>query len=91
MADQYELTFAVQNQATKMIKNGMRDEAIDLLTTYADQQANMWFDLYKDLQVQLLARYATNRVLFKNAATPDADWWTAVKTAVHEVNDSLAK
>ena len=91
MADQYEMTFAVQNQATKMIKNGQRDAAIELLTTYADQQANMWFDLYKDLQVQLLARYATNRVLFKNAATPDADWWTAVKTAVHEVNDSLAK
>ncbi|MBQ7729206.1 MAG: C69 family dipeptidase, partial [Spirochaetales bacterium] len=91
MNDQYETTFAVQNQATKMIKNGMREEAIDLLTTYADQQANMWFDLYKDLQVQLLARYATNRVLFKNAPTPDADWWTAVKTAVHEVNDSIAK
>ena len=90
MNDQYEMTFAVQNQAAKMIKNGMREEAIDLLTTYSDQQANMWFDLYKDLQVQLLARYATNRVLFRNAATPDADWWTAVKSAVHEVNNSLA-
>ena len=85
------MTFAVQNQATKMIKNGQRDAAIDLLTSYADQQANMWFDLYKDLQVQLLARYATNRVLFKNAATPDKEWWDSVKTAVHEVNDSLGK
>lgn len=56
MADQYEVTAAIQNQAAKMIKNGDRQGALDLLTMYSDQQAKMWFDIYDQLPTQLLDR-----------------------------------
>ena len=56
MEKQYDVTFAIQNQAAKMIKNGQKEAAIDLLTTYANGQAEMWFDLYDELSEYLLSR-----------------------------------
>ena len=82
MDAQYEATFAIQNQAAKMIKNGQRDEAIKLLTTYANYQAEMWFDLYGDLSTELLARYVVGRVNMKSSPALHADWWKEVVSAV---------
>ncbi len=82
MEAQYEATFAIQNQAAKMIKNGQRDEAIKLLTTYANYQAEMWFDLYGDLSEELLARYVVGRVNMKSSPALHKDWWKEVVSAV---------
>lgn len=62
MAKQYDITFAIQNQATKMIKNGQKADAVDLLTTYANQQANMWQDTYKGLTGTLITKYMLGAV-----------------------------
>ena len=57
MTDQFDVTFAIQNKAAKMIKNGDKEGAIELLTDYSTQQANMWFDTYSDLAKTLLSNY----------------------------------
>lgn len=85
MATQYQVTAAVQNQAAKMVKNGNTEGAIDLLTTYANGQAQMWFDIYGDLSTQLVARYAVGRVAMKSATIPDKTWWNGVLKAAHDV------
>ncbi len=85
MEAQFEATFAVQNKAAKMIKNGQRDEAIDMLTKYANDQATMWFNLYGELSEQLVARYVVGRVNMKSSPALHADWWKEVVTAVSNV------
>jgi len=88
MDEQYEITFALQNTAAKLIAEGQKDVAIQLLTDYSYQQAEMWNELYKDLTTQLLARYATGRTLFKTSATPNGTaWWNKVKAAVNAINE----
>jgi dipeptidase len=87
---QYQVTSVIQNQAAKMIKNGDKEGAIELLTTYANQQAKMWFDLYGDLSTELLARYVVGRVAMKTPTTPDKAWWTEVLKAVQAVNAAQA-
>jgi dipeptidase len=87
MDEQYEITFALQNTAAKLIAEGQKEAAIQLLTDYSYQQAEMWNELYKDLTTQLLARYATGRTLFKTSATPNGTaWWNKVKAAVDAIN-----
>ena len=88
MADQYDTTFAVQNQAAKMIKNGDIDGAKELITAYSDGQAKMWFDIYGELSTQLLARYAIGRVNMTRPTTPDPEWWKSVVSAVRAVSDA---
>lgn len=73
LTTQYEVTNAVQNQAAKMIKEGDRDGAIDLLTTYSTQQANMWFDTWKELADKLISRYMFSNIDM-NSATPTQAW-----------------
>ena len=85
MEAQYESTFAIQNQAAKMIKNGQRDEAIKLLTTFANYQAEMWFDLYGDLSETLLARYVVGRVNMKSSPALHEEWWNQVVEAVSAI------
>jgi dipeptidase len=88
MDEQYEITFALQNTAAKLIAEGQKEAAIQLLTDYSYQQAEMWNELYKDLTTQLLARYATGRTLFKTSATPNGTaWWNKVKAAVNAINE----
>ena len=82
METQYEVTFAVQNQAAKMIKNGQKDAAIDLLTTYANGQAEMWFDIYDELSEYMLSRYVVGRVEMKKAPILHPEWWSKVLTSV---------
>ena len=88
MDEQYEITFALQNTAAKLIAEGQKEAAIQLLTDYSYQQAEMWNELYADLTTQLLARYATGRTLFKTSATPNGTaWWNKVKAAVNAINE----
>lgn len=82
MEIQYEATFAIQNKAAAMIKDGYRDEAVALLTNYANTQAEMWFDLYGELSTQLLARYAVGRVNMASSPALHADWWNEVVSTV---------
>lgn len=81
MAEQYEITSAIQNQAAKLIKEGKRDLAIDLLTNYANGQAEMWFDLYGELSEQLVARYVVGRVNMSTPTILHEDWWNKVLTS----------
>ncbi len=85
MATQYEITFAVQNQAAKLIKQGKRDAAIDLLTDYANNQANMWFKVYGDLATQLLAKYSYGTPTYSqsNGYAAHQDWWNGAVAAVN--------
>ncbi len=82
---QFETTFAVQNKAAKMIANGDREGAINMLTKYANDQANMWFNLYGDLSEKLLARYVVGRVEMKKAPAMHEEWWKNVIEAVSAV------
>lgn len=75
MASQYDITFAVQNQAAKLIKQGNKEAGIELLTNYANGQAEMWFNLYKDLSEELLARYVVGRVNMKAVPAAQPEWW----------------
>ena len=87
MDEQYEITFALQNTAAKLIAAGERETAIQLLTDYSYQQACMWYDVYEDLTMTLLARYATGRTNFSTSATPNGTaWWNKVKAAVDAIN-----
>lgn len=85
MADQYVITAEVQNQAAKMIKNGERDAAIELLTNYANGQAEMWFDLYGDLSEQLLARYVVGRVNMQAAPALHEEWFNEAVSVVSAI------
>lgn len=91
MEDQYEMTFAVQNQVAKMIADGQRDEALELLTDYANGQANMWMKVYGELDTQLVARYAVGRVAMKSAQPFDKTWFNDIlKTVRNRTNELLA-
>lgn len=91
MEKQYDMTFAIQNTAAKMIKNGNKKGAIALLTSYANSQANMWFDTYADLTDTLLYRHVTQRVneegsgRFTTPAYAEKDWFNNVIKAVDNV------
>lgn len=85
METQYEVTFAVQNQAAKMIKDGNRDAALEFLTSYANGQAMMWFDLYGELDEYLLARYAVGRINMTKAPVLHSDWWKQVLSTVSAI------
>ncbi len=73
MEKQYAVTFAVQNQAAKMIKNGQKEEAIDLLTTYSSQQAVKWHEDWKDLGDELISTYMHGNKNMRTAAP--TQWW----------------
>ncbi len=73
MEKQYAVTDAVQNEAAKLIKEGMTDEAIDLMTIYSTQQANMWMDTWKDLSDSLISRYMLSNINM-GSATPTQAW-----------------
>lgn len=88
MEEQYIVTAAIQNQAAKMINDGDKEGAIELLTTYSDNQANMWFDIYGELSTQLLARYAVGRVGMVKATSADDAWWKSVVSAVRTLTDA---
>ncbi len=80
MAVQYDMTFALQNQVAKMIKNGQKGDAVDLLTNFANQQANMWQKTYKDLTGTLITRYMLGAVDMGTRLTY-TDFWNELSNS----------
>lgn len=74
MAEQYAVTAAMQDAAAKMIKNGDKEGAIDLLTAYSTNQANMWLNTWKELEEDLITKYMHTNTNMK-VSKPTA-WWT---------------
>lgn len=77
----YRQVNAVQNLAASMINVGMKEEAVDYLTTYANTVATDWFETYAELGDMLEAKYMNGNV---NMKVPVAsDWWKNI------VNENL--
>ncbi len=73
MTTQYDVTFAIQNQAAKMIKNGNKEGAVDLITSYASQQAVDWQNTWIDLSNELISTYMHTNKDMRGATV--TDWW----------------
>lgn len=73
IAEQYDTTFAIQNAAAKMIAEGDKEGAVELLTSYSANQAKMWHELYKDLAVDLESKYWNERVGMRTGGV--TEWW----------------
>ena len=73
IAEQYETTFAIQNAAAKLVNEGDTEAAIALLTSYSENQAKMWHELYKDLSVKLETKYWNERVGMRTGGV--TEWW----------------
>ena len=75
MKTQYDVTFALQNQAAKMIKNGQKDAAVALLTNYANSQAQMWKGVWDELTGELIAKYMFGAVNMNTRSAQYTDFW----------------
>lgn len=82
MASVYEQTRIAQEIAAEMIAVGMKDEAIDYLTTYANTTATDWFRTWQKLSNDLEAKYALGNINMSVPKEPDA--WKAVKDQIVE-------
>ena len=77
LANCYETTALVQEMAATFIDLGMKEEAIDYLTTYATVTANDWFKTWAELGDKLEAKYMHGNV---NMSTPKRSAeWTAIE------------
>lgn len=73
METQYVTTTEIQKLATLLVNAGNSDAAKDLLTLYATQQANLWFDTWEDLADEFRLTYMQGT---KDRKTmPPTDWW----------------
>lgn len=63
----------IQNAAAQLIKDGKRDDAIDLITDFAYSHATDWHDRWQSLGDRLLSKYALGYTDVK--ATPYPEWW----------------
>ena len=73
IAEQYDTTFAIQNAAAKLINEGDTEAAVALLTSYSENQAKMWHELYKDLSMDLETKYWNERVGMRTGGV--TEWW----------------
>ncbi|MCK9330189.1 MAG: C69 family dipeptidase [Candidatus Cloacimonetes bacterium] len=76
MEKQYNTVNVLQNQAALMIKNGLADEAVDLLTTYSYQNASQWHDQWYKLGNELLSTYMFG--MKDMGSVKVSDWWKNV-------------
>ena len=81
MKTQYDVTFALQNQAAKMIKNGQKDAAVALLTNYANSQAQMWKGVWDELTGELIAKYMFGAVNMNTRSAQYTDFWNALNAS----------
>ncbi len=72
----YMLTPIVQQKAADLIKEGKRDEAINLISDYAWSNAVDWNQRWLALGDRLLGEYAMGYKNFKT--TPYPGWWNKV-------------
>ena len=82
MATVYEQTKVAQQIAASMIEVGMKDQAVDYLTAYANTTANDWFKTWQKLSNALETKYALGNVNMSVPTEPDA--WKAVKDQIVE-------
>ncbi len=73
LQNEYKLTNAVQEVAAAMVNAGNTDGAIELLTIYQNEMADIWHETWKDLAKELISTYMhTNINMRTSAVTP---WW----------------
>ncbi|MEG2951055.1 MAG: C69 family dipeptidase [Clostridia bacterium] len=73
MATQYLVAEQMQNAAAALIEAGQKDAAVELLTSYAYNNAQEWHDYWLEFGDELYGTYMFNRVDMKQAPYPD--WW----------------
>ncbi|NLB91079.1 MAG: dipeptidase [Clostridiales bacterium] len=76
MANQYIVVDQIQATAAKLIEEGNPDAAIDLITSYAYNNALDWHNYWLEFGDELYGTYMFNRVDMKQAPYPD--WWKEV-------------
>jgi dipeptidase len=76
MDAQYKIVDEIQNTAANLINQGKRAEAIDLLTSYAYTNAEMWHTDWLALGDQLLGTYMWGNKKMKTQ-TPNK-WWSEI-------------
>lgn len=72
MADQYEYVALLQEQAAAMIEAGNTDAAVKMLTDYACNNAEEWYDIWLDLGDNLFGDMMWGYV---NLKRPDLSQW----------------
>ena len=81
MARQYNITFAIQNQAEKMINNGQKEAAVNLLTNFANSQARMWKGEWDELTGELITKYMLGAVNMNTRTAQYTDFWKALTSS----------
>ncbi|EHM13633.1 MULTISPECIES: dipeptidase [Jonquetella] len=69
----YLQTRMIQDKAAELIKDGKRDEAINLITQFACANATDWHERWLALGDKLMQRYSLGYVNYKT--TPYPEWW----------------
>jgi hypothetical protein len=61
--------------AAKLINNGQKDAAVELLTNYANSQARMWKGEWDELTGELIAKYMLGAVNMNTRTAQYTDFW----------------
>ncbi len=76
MAEQYETVASMQNAAAALVEAGDTKGAVQLLTSYAYDNAIDWHNYWLEFGDELYGTYMFNRVDMKSAPWPD--WWKEI-------------
>lgn len=79
MEMQYETAEVIQNAAAELVKAGNKDAAVELLTSYAYNNAVDWHQYWLEFGDELYGKYMFGRVNMKQAPYPD--WWKEILDA----------
>ena len=79
LAEQYETVAAKQAAAAALVEAGQTEEAIELLTNYAYNNAIEWHEYWTELGDELYGTYMFNRIDMKQAKYPQ--WWSDILNA----------
>ena len=73
MAEQYETVAKIQDAAAALVAAGNHDAAVELITQFACNNAQDWYDCWLKLGDSLYGTYMFNRVNMN--AAPYPQWW----------------
>ena len=73
MAEQYETVAKIQDAAAALVAAGHHDAAVELITQFACNNAQDWYDCWLKLGDSLYGTYMFNRVNMN--AAPYPQWW----------------
>ena len=76
LAEQYETVASVQKAAAALVEAGNSEAAVELLTSYACNNAEDWYEYWLELGDELYSTYMFDRVDMNEAKYPD--WWTQI-------------